>query len=294
MLQTKSQSRTARILRITPDQVHHVMEKAVEFGLKHRRNRNHNNLCIDEKSLHGREFVSVLYDGDDNIVLDVVKGRTEKSVESLLRNNLSYSQMGNVLTFSMDMWEPFMKVVRKLMPYANICHDLYHCISYLNKGIDQTRRREVKKHNELRRTRYIFLKNKASWTDLQYIKFESIVKTDLEVAKAWRIKEDFRGIMHTRDRAEAWNLFQIWCNHAKQFNIPEMTKVVEMFQRHEKGIVNAFVLGRNNSRAERMNGSIQELKTIGRGYKDVEHFRIAILFFHGGLALHKDYLVNSH
>lgn len=65
-------------------------------------------------------------------------------------------------------------------------------------------------------------------------------------------------------------------------------------ERHEKGIINAFVTGRNNGRAERLNGSIQELKTIGRGYKDVNRFRIAILFFHGGLVLHKDFFVNSH
>ena len=40
-----------------------------------------------------------------------------------------------------------------------------------------------------------------------------------------------------------------------------------------------------------MNGSIQELQTVGRGYRDVERFRIAVLFFYGGLTLHKDFLV---
>jgi hypothetical protein len=40
----------------------------------------------------------------------------------------------------------------------------------------------------------------------------------------------------------------------------------------------------NNARAERLNGSIQELKTIGRGgYGKTENFRIAILFFHGNI-----------
>jgi len=34
-----------------------------------------------------------------------------------------------------------------------------------------------------------------------------------------------------------------------------------------------------------LNGSIQELKTIGRGYRKTENFRIAILFFHGKLKL---------
>jgi len=37
----------------------------------------------------------------------------------------------------------------------------------------------------------------------------------------------------------------------------------------------------NNARTERLNGAIQELKTIVRGYKNIENFRIAILFFYG-------------
>ncbi len=73
-------------------------------------------------------------------------------------------------------------------------------------------------------------------------------------------------------------------------DIPEITKVVEMFDRHERGVLNALYMERSNGKAERMNGSIQELQTVGRGYRDVERFRIAVLFFHGGLALHKDYL----
>jgi transposase len=77
----------------------------------------------------------------------------------------------------------------------------------------------------------------------------------------------------------------MWKRDAKNANIKEITEVTEMFERHEKGIVNAIKTGANNARAERLNGSIQELKTIGRGYRNTENFRIAILFFHGNLDL---------
>jgi transposase len=43
--------------------------------------------------------------------------------------------------------------------------------------------------------------------------------------------------------------------------------------------------GANNARAEGLNGAIQELKTVGRGYRNTANFRIAILFFHGDLDL---------
>ena len=52
----------------------------------------------------------------------------------------------------------------------------------------------------------------------------------------------------------------------------------------------AMITGANNGKAERTNGSIQENKTIGRGYGTAERYRIAILFFYGGL----DITVNSH
>ncbi|MFR9617222.1 MAG: transposase, partial [Rikenellaceae bacterium] len=67
--------------------------------------------------------------------------------------------------------------------------------------------------------------------------------------------------------------------------IPEIDEVVDMFERHQNGIINAIQTGANNARAERLNGSIQELKSIGRGYRKVENFRVAILFFLGNLEM---------
>ena len=43
------------------------------------------------------------------------------------------------------------------------------------------------------------------------------------------------------------------------------------------------ITGSNNARAERINGAIEELKRIGRGYRNKQNFRTAILFFHGDL-----------
>ena len=44
-----------------------------------------------------------------------------------------------------------------------------------------------------------------------------------------------------------------------------------------------LITGSNNARAERINGAIEELKRIGRGYRNKQNFKTAILFFHGDL-----------
>ena len=76
-------------------------------------------------------------------------------------------------------------------------------------------------------------------------------------------------------------LYELCHKDALSVAIKEITDVVATFDRHKTGIINAIEIGANNARAERLNGAIQELKTIGRGYKNIENFRIAILFFYG-------------
>lgn len=59
--------------------------------------------------------------------------------------------------------------------------------------------------------------------------------------------------------------------------------IIMMFLSHAKGVVNALISNLNNAMAERLNGKIQEVKLVSKGYRIFENFRSAILFFHGGL-----------
>ena len=184
------------------------------------------------------------------------------------------------------MWDAYIGAAKTYFKQAKHCHDNFHLVGYLNKAVDKVRRREVKNHDELKKTKYIYLKDHLNLTEKQRIKFESIKDANYEVSKAWRIKENFRDIQFRQTSEEAFILFMRWKQDALHAKIPEIIAVVEMFDRHMKGIINAIETGANNARAERLNGSIQELKTIGRGYRNTENFINAIMFFHGNLNLH--------
>jgi len=69
-------------------------------------------------------------------------------------------------------------------------------------------------------------------------------------------------------------------------SVKEITEVAEMFKRHLKGICYALFHKQSNARAERLNGKIQEIKTVRRGCRKFEKLRSAILFFCGGLNLY--------
>jgi len=85
-------------------------------------------------------------------------------------------------------------------------------------------------------------------------------------------------------------LFIKWVRDSYLKHIKEITKVVKMFKNHIPGIINALITKFSNAMAERLNGKIQEIKTVGRGYRTFKNFRSAILFFYGGLNLYPQLL----
>lgn len=288
MQHTKSQTRTARLLGLSFDQVHRVMKRAVDRGMQRRSPvERYYYLSIDEKAVKaGQHYISILSDEASGIVIEVVSGRSKESVDNLCSNSLSQEQRSDVKTICTDMWEPFIYAASVYYPKAKHCHDNFHLVGYLNKAVDKIRRREVKNQAVLKKTKYLWLKDRANMTDNQKLKFDTINKVNYQVAQGWRIKENFRDIQFRQSATQAEMIYKNWVQNAYGPCLPEINDVVQMFERHRQGIINAIETGANNARAERVNGSIQELKTIGRGYRNEENFRIAILFFHGGLDLY--------
>lgn len=284
----KNQTKTAELMRCSFNIVNRILHLSTARGMERRSHSELSfaHLSIDEKSFKkGHNYISVLSHPGSGCVLEVEEDRTIKSTEKLLNKSLTKEQQQNVATISMDMWKSYISTAEKVLPNAQIVHDRFHLIKYLNEAIDKVRRREVKQHEELKKSRYALLKNQENLTEKQRIKFEAISGANYEVSKAWQVRENFKDLF-SANQASGFSLYCRWADNSLRRNIKEVTKVVEMFNNHIKGVVNALVTNYNNAMAERLNGKIQELKTIGRGYRTFENFRSAILFFHGSLNLY--------
>jgi transposase len=287
---SKNQTKTASFMNCTFRVVNRIMHISVERGLLRRDTSqvNFHHISIDEKSFRkGHSYVSVLSHPTSGTIIDVAEGRTKKSVRKLLDNSLTEYQQQNVRTISLDMWKAYITVSKEKLPKAELVHDRFHLVSYLNNAIDKVRKREVKTNEELKNSRYALLKNQVNLTEKQRIKFEAIKLANYEVSKAWQVKENFKDLFNIEtNKVNAIMLFIRWVQTSIHKQIKEVTKVVEMFDNHFSGVVNALVSTFNNAMAERLNGKIQEIKTIGRGYRTFKNFRSAILFFNGGLSLY--------
>lgn len=285
---TKNQTRTAELMRCGFNVVNRIIHLSTKRGMERRKLDSivFEHLSIDEKSFKkGHQYVTVLSHPASGCILEVEKDRTKDACKTLVEKSLTQNQRNNIQTVSMDMWKAFISTSKEVFPNAQIVHDRFHLVKYLNEAIDKVRRREVKQHQELKDSRYALLKNPENLTEKQRIKFEAIKDANYQVSRAWQVRENFKD-MFSSAQSEGFPLYMKWVSDAISKNIKEITKVVDMFNNHIIGVVNALVSNFNNAMAERLNGKIQELKTVGRGYRTFENFRSAILFLHGGLNLY--------
>ena len=290
LLATKNQTKTAQLMRCGFNVINRVIHLSTERGLSRRdlSTMDFSRLSLDEKSFKkGHKYVSVLSHPRSGYIIDIEEGRTKESVEKLFDKSMTKEQQQKVKTISLDMWKAYISTSKSKLVNADIIHDRFHLVNYLNIAIDKVRRREVKDNEELRNSRYALLKNQENLTEKQRIKFDAIKDANYEVSKAWQVKENFKDLFQKETSyINGFYLFIKWARNSFAKQIIEVNKVVIMFEKHLQGVVNALTKKYSNAMAERLNGKIQEIKSIGKGYRTFKNFRSAILFFNGGLNLY--------
>ena len=218
-------------------------------------------------------------------VVDIAEGRDGKTTKKLLEQVIHPKHRDAVETVSVDIWKAYLNSVN-IFPKANIVRSRFHLIKYLNEAIYKVRRREVKQHEELKNSRFALLKNQPNLTDKQRIIFEHIQSANYQVSKLGQVREDFKDIFDSLTTENAFGLFIKWGASVLNTNIKELIKIAKMFNTHIKGVINALTSSFSNAMAERLNGKIQEIKTVGRGYTEHSKILEVLYYFHGGLNLY--------
>ena len=162
-------SAVARRLRLSWDQVDGIMRRAVERGLARREDIAPTRIGVDETSFQKRhEYVTVVTDHDSGNVLYVADDRKKESLDGFF-DMLEPSQLLEIESVSMDMWQPYISVVKENLHRADekICFDKFHVAKHLGDAVDKVRRREQRKliadgDRSLVGTKYTWLRNSKS------------------------------------------------------------------------------------------------------------------------------------
>lgn len=288
MLSTSNLTRAMALLKIGWESLQNIRERAVERGLSRRTQETIQYVGIDEKSfLKGHRYASLMTDLDGGRVLDVVQDRTKEATKTLIQTALSDSQRSCVEAAAMDMWAPFLDAWHEVVGKP-IVHDRFHISKYLGEAVDLVRRKEnrtlTKNGDEsLKGARYLFLKNELE-TDEQE-RFQSLMRDELKVGRAWTLKEAFRHFWDYARESAAASFFKRWYFRATHSRLEPIIKVAKMLKRHLAGLLAYCAHNITNAVTEGLNSKIQQVKSSARGFRTFAHYRIAILFFCGKLEM---------
>ncbi len=287
---TANTTRAMALLRIGWKSLHTIQKRAVERGLMRRTDEPIDHVGIDEKSfLKGHNYASLATDLDKGCVLDVEEGRKKEDAVALLNKAVPEEQRAAVKAGAMDMWQPFMDAWMEVFgPDTPLVHDRFHIAGYLGKAVDNVRKCEHRMfmkdgRDTLVKTKYLWLKNPDSWEKEEKQRFDTLMKGELKVGRAWALKETFQAFWEYKREWAARRFFDRWYFRATHSRLKPIIDVAKTLKRHLDGLLSYIEHSITNAVTEGLNSKIQSVKSNARGFRNFSHYRIAILFHCGKL-----------
>ena len=291
-LKASSQSAVAKLLGLSWDEMHGIMERAVERGLKRRQAEPVQQIGVDEKAFRkGHNYLTLVNDLSRGRVLYVAEERKQSSLDGFWAT-LTREQSQSIAAVAMDMWDPFIASVEAHVPDAakKIVFDKFHVAQHLGEAVDQVRRKETKTlkaagDDTLTGTRYDWLRNRAAMEPRDRRQFDVLRRSGLKTARAWALKETAMALydyVYERPRRKH---FRWWQNWALRSRLKPMIAVARMFKRRFENIITYLRHRITNAASESINAKIQWVKYTARGFRNKQNFIHAIYFHCGGLDL---------
>lgn len=282
-----------RLLGLKWDAVWGVLRRSVERGQARKEARVVARYGVDEKAFkRGHNYLTVVCDLDRGTAEYVAEDRTTESLEGFWKS-LTPEQREGVECVTMDMWQAYKTATLNQIPDAEgkIVFDRFHIMQHMVNGVDKVRRAEHKAltaqgDETLKGTRQLWLFSRENLSDSRRATMADLKALNLKVSRAWAIKESLRGLWDYLCPTWARKFFDKWYSWASRSKLTPMVAVAEMLKRHLDNILTYATHRITNATAEGINSKIMAVKRRAGGYRNKEHFKIAIYFFCGGLDLY--------
>ena len=279
--------------RVSWEHVYEAVKHAVSWGLKHRDLDHIKSIGVDEVQWHkGHHYQTVVYQIDEyqKRLLWVGPERTSKTLLRFFRF-LGKERTAKLQFICSDMWQGYIKVIRKKAGHAVHILDRFHVMQRIGKAINDVRAAEVKQLKAdgyepiLKGARWLLLKRPENLTDKQAIKLDELLQYNLKSIRSHLMKEDFQRFWEYRSPAWAGKFLDEWCTRAMRSKIEPMKKVARSLRKKRELILNWFRAGGTIS-AGIVEGFNNKLKLITRksyGFRTQNAYETALYHNLGAL-----------
>ncbi len=168
-----------------------------------------------------------------------------------------------------------------------IIFDRYHVVAKANEAVDHVRRAESKTRPELKRSRYLWLKNEANLTVKQREKLAWLTRPSMQLktTRAARWRDDFNEFYNKESIEEAEAYLRRWCYGAKRSRLEPIKEFVATVEAHFDGILAWHQSQISNGLLEGTNSLVQAAKRRARGYRSKAKMITIIYLIAGKLPL---------
>ena len=196
---------------------------------------------IDETSKKGQDYVTVAVDLKEKRGIFVTDWKDSKTVDAFATDFVAHKgNKDNIKVVTCDMSLGFKKGIEENFKNADTVIDKFHVIKHMNEAVDNTRKEEVKTNDELKGTKYIFLKNNENLTENQRAKKESLMKRHLKTGRAMMMREELQSVYEESSRNVAEERLKKLLSWIKRCRISHVKKFGNLLQEHWNDILNYF------------------------------------------------------
>lgn len=228
-------------------------------------------------------------DTQSHKLIDIVMDR---KLNTLVQYFKSYSDeaRANVETITIDMYAPYISLVKSCFPNATIIFDRFHIVQLISRSLNKTRiqamNRNKKHYNKLKRYWRLLLKKRSDLKSVELKKYtcfkqsmnedlivDYLLNCDDELAETYWIYQDLLSAIHNKDSKRFKELIE-----SPDTNISNYMKTsIETYKKYTTYITNSFKYEYSNGPIEGLNNLIKVTKRIAFGYRNYINFKIRIL-----------------
>jgi len=207
MVQAMPVAVVARMVEEWDTRLWRVIHHYVEAALDRVDHSEVTSAAVDETAARrGHNYVSLFVDLARRRVLFVAEGKDADTVEAFAQDLTAHGGDPQAIAeVCIDMSPAFIAGVTQSLPNAQITFDKFHVVRLINDAVDVVRRTEQKSRAELKKSRYLWLKNPQNLSTRQRTQLDNLAAANLKTSRAYRIRLAFQELyLQPAKNAEAF------------------------------------------------------------------------------------------
>ena len=254
--------------------------------LKRRRLNKVRFIAIDEMAVRkGHRYLTNVVDLETGEVIYSVEGRDTECLRPFFAK-IKRSRKARLEAIAVDMSSAYLKAIELYAPAGvKIIHDRYHLVANMNRVLDEIRRDEYRRKSGpekavMKGSRYLLLSAFENIYDDEekYSRLESLLGLNETIHKAYLLKEDLRMFWEQGSRKDAQQFIKTWLKEVRSMENSHLDKMANMIENHMEQILNHYDYPISTGPLEGINNKIKVLKRAAYGFRDMEYFKLRILF----------------